>query len=187
MEILYIALVVAAIVCAFLAIRAKRMLVAALWLAATSALVAIIFFALGAYQVAVIELSVGAGLVTILFVFAISLAGEDVMTGRRLVPRPLTWALVILSVGLLGWMNLSAISAAPQVTEPSFADMLWQQRGLDVLVQIVLIFAGVLGLLGLLSEAKAPAKEPVTTARAIKTPQPQPKSQPVPASREVRA
>jgi hypothetical protein len=34
--------------------------------------------------------------------------------------------------------------------------MLWQQRGLDVLVQIVLVFAGVMGLLGLLAEVEAP-------------------------------
>jgi Tfp pilus assembly protein PilV len=37
---------------------------------------------------------------------------------------------------------------------------LWQARGLDVLVQIVLIFAGVLGLLGLLAEAAAPLDQP---------------------------
>jgi len=42
------------------------------------------------------------------------------------------------------------------VAGPAFAEMLWQQRGLDVLVQIVLIFAGVLGLLGLLAEVEAP-------------------------------
>ena len=34
--------------------------------------------------------------------------------------------------------------------------MLWNQRGLDVLVQVVLIFSGVLGFLGLLAEVKPP-------------------------------
>ena len=34
--------------------------------------------------------------------------------------------------------------------------VLWHQRGLDVLVQVVLIFSGVLGLLGLLAEVKPP-------------------------------
>ena len=34
--------------------------------------------------------------------------------------------------------------------------LLWQTRGLDLMVQAVLIFSGVLGLLGLLAEAKAP-------------------------------
>jgi hypothetical protein len=42
--------------------------------------------------------------------------------------------------------------------------MLWQQRGLDVLAQIVLIFAGVLGLLGLLAEARAPLDRSVAEA-----------------------
>ena len=39
--------------------------------------------------------------------------------------------------------------------------MIWQTRGLDVLVQVVLIFSGVLGLLGLLAEEKAPLEYPV--------------------------
>jgi hypothetical protein len=38
--------------------------------------------------------------------------------------------------------------------------MLWQQRSVDVLVQVALIFAGVLGVLGLLSGVK-PTREPV--------------------------
>lgn len=39
---------------------------------------------------------------------------------------------------------------------------------MDVLVQIVLIFSGVLGLLGLLAEAKAPLKYPVAEEVAAK-------------------
>jgi len=53
------------------------LIASALWLAGVSALVSIMCYLLGAYAVAVIELSVGAGLVTVLFVFAISIAGEE--------------------------------------------------------------------------------------------------------------
>ena len=52
-----------------------------------------------------------------------------------------------------------------------FADVFWQGRGLDVLVQVVLIFSGVLGFLGLLAEAKAPLEgslaEAVTSGRDL--------------------
>jgi len=65
------------LICAIQAIRAERLLVSALWLAGCSALLALAIGLLGAPEVGVVELSVGAGLVTVIFVFAISIAGED--------------------------------------------------------------------------------------------------------------
>ncbi|NPV68460.1 MAG: DUF4040 domain-containing protein [Anaerolineae bacterium] len=155
MEVWLVVLLGGAFLCALQAIRAQQLLASAIWLAAVSALVAIALYLIGAPQVAVIELSVGAGLVTVLFVFAISIAGEDAMTLPAAVPRPLAVALVILSAGLLGWMTLPALGIKPPLAESPFAQMLWQERGLDVLVQVVLIFAGVIGVLGLLGEARA--------------------------------
>lgn len=140
------------------AIRAKRLLTSALWLAGVSALISIVFFLYGARQVAVIELSVGAGLVTVLFVFAISIAGDDIVDTRPVVPWPMLIGISILFVLLLGWYILPAsiYPLAVAATESSMNDVLWNQRGLDVLVQVVLIFSGVLGLLGLLAEVKPP-------------------------------
>ena len=159
--ILYICLVCASIICAIQAIRARRLIVSALWLAGTSAILSLIFYLVGAYLVAVIELSVGAGLVTVLFVFAISIAGEEAVELRSLVPKALGGALALLAAILLGWLSLPAGASQPAAVEPSLSDMIWQTRGLDVLVQVVLIFSGVLGLLGLLAEEKAPLEYPV--------------------------
>jgi uncharacterized MnhB-related membrane protein len=145
-------LLAGAILCALMAIRATRLLAAAIWLAGVSALVAIALYVLGAQQVAVIELSVGAGLVTVLFVFAISIAGEDAMAARGIVPRPVGLALVLGATILLAGMILPALGVQPQVQEGTFGEMLWETRGLDVLVQIALIFAGVIGVLGLIGE-----------------------------------
>ena len=50
---------------------------------------------LGAPEIAVIELSVGAGLVTVLFVFAINLTGEENLDAKRMMPKPLAWGLLI--------------------------------------------------------------------------------------------
>jgi NADH:ubiquinone oxidoreductase subunit 6 (subunit J) len=140
------------------AIRARRLLVSAIWLAGVSALISVIFFLYGARQVAVIELSVGAGLVTVLFVFAISIAGDDIVDTRPVLPRPFLIGICLLFALLLGWYILPAAlnPLAVTGTEGTLNDVLWHQRGLDVLVQVVLIFSGVLGLLGLLAEAKAP-------------------------------
>ncbi|MDD1751278.1 MAG: hypothetical protein LUO89_15555, partial [Methanothrix sp.] len=137
-----------------------RLLISALWLAGCSALVALLMYLLGAPEIAVIELSVGAGLVTVLFVFAINIAGEEVMAIRSLVPRPLSWLLVAASVALLTWITLPPFLSAPvSESQVGFAKVLWQDRWLDLLLQIVLIFAGVLGVIGLLADEKTEAPE----------------------------
>jgi uncharacterized MnhB-related membrane protein len=155
----YLLLVVAAIICAFQVMHAQRLMVATLWLALTSALVSILLFLLGAPEVAVIELSVGAGLVTVLFVFAFSIVGEHTFDPKTLVPRPLAWGLILAVSFLLGWFILPVAGTPAAPDQQTFSQVLWNQRGLDVLAQVVLIFAGVLGLMGLLSEAKVPAPE----------------------------
>lgn len=148
-----------AIVCAVMALRTARLLVSALWLAGASALVAFLLYLLGAHEIAVVELSVGAGLVTILFVFAISVAGDEAMDIRTIVPRPLAIALVLLAAVAIGWFTLGqpglTAPVAPTAGDAPLVNALWQQRGLDVLVQIVLIFGGVLGVVGLLADTKA--------------------------------
>ncbi|MCS7221426.1 MAG: hypothetical protein RML36_10455 [Anaerolineae bacterium] len=152
-------LVIGAVLCAVQAIRAARLLISALWLAGTSALVALILYGMGAHEVAVIELSVGAGLVTVLFVFAINVAGEEAIPMRSLVPQPLAWGLVLLSLFLLAGLAFPWTGTVAPMAELSFAHMLWQARSLDVLVQIALIFAGVLGILGLLAETPVWTRE----------------------------
>lgn len=146
-------LVIATVLCAWQALRTKEILTAAIWLACASALVAVLLYALGAPEVAVIELSVGAGLVTVLFVFGITIAGEEEMGERPAVVWTLAASLIIAAMGLIAWFALPLGEATTAVsTEPSFSIMLWEMRGLDMLVQVGLIFAGVLGVLGILAE-----------------------------------
>ncbi|MSP12318.1 MAG: DUF4040 domain-containing protein [Chloroflexi bacterium] len=170
-----ILLVAGILVCAVQAIRATRLLVAALWLAGTSGLLAILLYMLGAHEVAVVELSVGAGLVTVLFVFAIGIAGEEAMDAHGLLPTPLATGLAILPLLLLGWLilpvNSTGYLAGFTAGTADFSNVLWQQRGLDVLVQIVLIFAGVVAVLGLLAEVPAGAREDkVSPAEGVRVP-----------------
>ncbi len=144
------------LVCAIQAIRSQRLLMSALWLAGASALVALLLFMFGAHEVAAIELSVGAGLVTVLFVFAINISGEEALILPPSLPRALVWGVVLACAVLLGWMAFPGTgrSIAQPLAESSFAVALWEDRRLDVLLQVVLIFSGVLGLLGLLSEGR---------------------------------
>jgi uncharacterized MnhB-related membrane protein len=138
------------LVCAVQAIRARRLLVSAMWLAGASAATALLMYVLGAAEVAVIELSVGAGLVTVLFVFAINIAGDEPITGPARLPRPLAWIATVGSLVLLAVFTLPRVGVTlPQVGAERFATELWEHRGADVLLQVALIFAGVLGVVGL--------------------------------------
>lgn len=177
----YIALLIGIICGAIQAIRAHHLLTSALCLAAVSAQLAVLLFLLGAPEVAVIELSVGAGLVTVLFVFAITVAGQWTQDLPTVVPRPLAWSLIVLIIALSGWFIFPVPAAPPAAANPSFSQLLWQERAMDVWVQIALIFAGVLGLLSLLAEEAVPVRKPVANrapkARAAFRPeilQPQP-------------
>lgn len=154
----YILIVVAMLICAIQAIRVHRLLFSALWLAGCSALVALLMYLIGAPEIAVIELSVGAGLVTVLFVFAINIAGDEAIAAHSIIPKPLAWVLLGSAVLMLGGMalpgffNLSAVPA-----QDGLSGVLWQDRNLDLLLQVVLIFSGVLGVIGLLADQKVQA------------------------------
>lgn len=144
------------LLCAVQAIRSERLLVSALWLAGCSALLGITLALLGAPEVGVIELSVGAGLVTVIFVFAISIAGEEPAVHTSLVPRPLAWALMALFLFLLAVLTIPRLIAPALPSQPlSAVRAIWEVRALDTLLQVVLIFCGVLGSLGLLAEPRA--------------------------------
>jgi len=154
----YVLLAVVAVYCAYQVMRARRLLNVTIWLAITSALVAIQLYLLGAPEVAVMELSVGAGLVTVLFVYAFSIVGEATVDEITTLPRPLVWIMILGASFLLGWFVLPLAPAQSAAAENTFAQVLWRQRGLDVIAQVVLIFSGVMGLLGLLSDTRESEK-----------------------------
>ncbi len=148
----YAVFLLGAIFCAYRAIVSKRILSATIYLACISALVSAVLYLLGAAQVAVMELSVGAGLVTVLLVYAVSVVGDDALDPASVIPKPLAFGLVGLVTVLLGWMAFPAIQKNIDTSSIALSIALWQNRVLDVWIQIALIFSGVMGVLGLLSE-----------------------------------
>ncbi len=114
-----------------------------------------------------VELSVGAGLVTVFFVFAINIAGDESLTRQSLVPRPLAWFAVVFSMGLLVWMIMHALQSERMravleqtgVLAGLFRSILWDDRRVDTLMQVVLFFAGALAVLGLIGEPNKSREE----------------------------
>ena len=147
-------IVLGAIVCAYRAMTSARILTSTIYLAFVSAAISTLLYLFGAAQVAVIELSVGAGLVTVLLVYAISVVGDDATDPGPVIPRSVAVGLTLLAVTMLGWMAISLPSRTKLGAVQPLVSALWDQRVLDVWIQMVLIFSGVLGILGLLAETK---------------------------------
>ena len=160
-SILYAVFLLGAVFCAYRAIVAKRILSATIYLACISALVSAIVYLMGAAQVAVMELSVGAGLVTVLLVYAVSVVGDDALDPASVIPKPLAFGVVGAVAVILGWMAFPAVQHSFSGISAELVTSLWHTRVLDVWIQIVLIFSGVMGVLGLLSEKVPGRKEEV--------------------------
>jgi uncharacterized MnhB-related membrane protein len=150
--IFYLLLVVGCCFCAYRTMIAKDILSAAMFLACTSALTAALLFQLGATQVAVIELSVGAGLVTVLMVYAISVVGKDVSDPKSIVPPIFAVIICLAATGIVVFVSLPLMPGIITRVAQPLIDTLWKGRVLDVWIQVVLLFAGVMGILGLLTD-----------------------------------
>jgi uncharacterized MnhB-related membrane protein len=165
------ALVDGLVVCGLAALFVPRLLAGALWLATVSAVAAAMLYALGAVHVAVIELSVGVGLVTVLLVYAITLAGDSAPAPRRVVSRWLAAGLALAAVGLVAALIFPFPGPLLPRGAATASDILWRSRGLDMLVQVAMICAGVLGVAGLLTArargAPSAIREESTGPRAL--------------------
>ena len=141
--------------CAVMALRSRKQLPSALWLSSASVLTGVLMYLLGAPEIGVIELSVGGGLVTILFVFAINITGEEQVPVKKLLPWPVSVGLILGSTVLLVWLSLPAFEfRLPVFDSVGMTAILWEDRQLDVMLHIVLIFSGVLGVLSLLADGQ---------------------------------
>lgn len=142
-------LFVLAAVFAMWAVMAKRLLTSAIMLALVSVCVSLIFFNFGAPWAGVFELSVCAGLITVLFIGAVSLIrSEDEKAPEnraRFYALPLAAAIFAIAgwfylppffENLAGWARLGAGGG-------SIGLALWDMRRPDLLGQILMLAAGV--------------------------------------------
>lgn len=164
---------------AFWTVMAADLLKSAIGLAATSAILAIIMFRFTAPLAAVFELSVCAGLITVVFISVISLtqpgSGKAGNAKKRL-GRYILLPLVVLIAGIALFM----IQYPPVPANPPLADevvagtlragqpglssllaqspgtdmrrVLWEERQLDLFGQVVVLLAGIFGVVVLFKE-----------------------------------
>jgi hypothetical protein len=73
-----------------------------------------------------------------------------------LLPRPFAWIAILVACGLLLWLimpQIPAVRAAAQIDAPFFMQV-WENRLLDLAVQITILISGVIGVLSLIGETR---------------------------------
>jgi hypothetical protein len=82
--------------------------------------------------------------------------------------------LVAISVLVLSLLTVPFAPVAQADAQQPLSDVLWEERGLDMVLQVALIFSGVLGVIGLLSAARKSESniETITTVQAEPLPEP---------------
>ncbi|HLE01853.1 MAG TPA: hypothetical protein VJB59_16455 [Bdellovibrionota bacterium] len=142
-------------------ILASSLLNAAIGLAATSAALTLVLFSIESPLAGVFELSVCAGLITVVFVSAISLtsrytdqemAERDSSRRRRFFLLPVLMA----AVGAAFWF-LGSEPVLPQLaasTAGEVREVIWAIRRLDLVGQILIVLSGVFGIVVLFKSRK---------------------------------
>lgn len=152
--VLLIVLLILMVLVSFWAVMTPLLLRAAIGLALASAILTIIMYQLGAPLAAVFELSVCGGLISVVFVSIISLTHrlplkEFLKRRESRVQRFLWLPILLLVCAWLMFMLYQPFSLPwpePDLTN-DVRGMLWNLRRLDLFGQILVLLAGVFGVL----------------------------------------
>jgi len=155
------------VISALAVVMIRDLLKAAVSLAVLSAILTVILFLLKAPLAAAFELSVCAGLITVVFISTISMtklrtkeevAKHQVERRRRFRLLPaIVVAMLCAGVALmLPHLGQMIPAGVPQVAAAADTAVFWNQRQADLLGQIVMVLAGVLGVLIFFKESDKP-------------------------------
>ena len=142
-------------------VMTRSLLRSAIGLALTSAILTILMFRFNSPIAAVFELSVCAGLISVVFISTISLTQP--LTKKQVIQHMRDrlirfWPLPVLVVAV--GLALSLLHVKPNLQLPSpeiISDVryvLWNLRQIDLLGQVVILLAGVFGVVILFKEAQ---------------------------------
>ena len=130
----------------FFSVLSRHLINAAIALAAVSAACGVLMYVLGAHTAAIFEISVCSGLVTVIFISAVSLSNGDKQASApekraHLLPIILIaiGAVLMIAAGLSGF----SLNVAGQVASSAHFDtVFWETRQADIFGQMVAIIAG---------------------------------------------
>lgn len=130
----------------FFSVLSRHLINSAISLAVVSAACGVLMYVLGAHTAAIFEVSVCSGLVTVIFISAVSLSNGDKQASApekraHLLPVVLiAVGAVLVVVSLLTGFSLG--TQGPVGTASSFSNVFWETRQADIFGQMVAIIAG---------------------------------------------
>ena len=145
---------------ALLTVLMRNRLKAVIALAFTSALLTVLIFMMGAPLAAVFELSVCSGLITAIFISVLSLTHVEPTTeemkqlkGRisKYIYLPVI-LIVVIALTLIMKPDFIPVICNNTVQETSVQEVIWNKRQLDIAGQIIIILAGIFGVVILFKE-----------------------------------
>lgn len=146
--IIYISLAFLLVFC-FMAAMTHSLLKSAIYIALASAMLGVIMYALGAFWASVIEVSACSGLITVIFISAISLSKmkkDDIK--KQYSDKERMWFLpvILMFSGILLIVlalshDFTLTNTAAKLNE-DFREIFWNNRQADILGQIVTILIG---------------------------------------------
>ncbi|MCL1926663.1 MAG: NADH-quinone oxidoreductase subunit J [Syntrophorhabdaceae bacterium] len=149
-------------ICALWAVMATDLLKSAIALALTSVCLSLTMFLLSSPLAAVFELSVCAGLITVIFISAISMIkpeGNDrkedlVFRKNRRLKKYLPLPFLLVVVGIMLRMIQIDMPALPvaDALPVSLSEVMWDERRVDLAGQAIIILVGVFGVVVLFKE-----------------------------------
>lgn len=141
-------------------VMTRSLLRSAIALAFTSAVLSILMFRLGAALAAVFELSICTGLVSVLFISAISLTHPSTreetlehMAERLRKFRYLPFIIVAVGIALSFITVKLSLQLPPPELEGNVPTIMWNLRPLDIVGQVIILLSGVFGVVILFKEA----------------------------------
>ncbi len=144
----------------FWTILAGELIRAAVGLAFTSVILSLMMFQLGAPWAGVFELSVCAGLITVVFVSAISLTKRLSLEEEEAMLKGRIWRYIWIPIFVLAGgaliFFLYSPPALPSIASESSAvgtrEVIWNVRRFDLLGQILVILSGIIGVVVLFKD-----------------------------------
>jgi len=147
---------------AFFCIFVRDLLKSAIGLAVLSALLTVVMFLMNAPLAAVFELSVCAGMITVVFISAISLtrtytAEEKVVNRKGRIKRFILLPVILIAILAAAIWFIWPLATQMLISNPlgpdlSVQDVLWKNRQLEIIGQIIIILAGVFGIVVLFKD-----------------------------------
>jgi len=154
-------LLISVILAALWTVMTRSLLKAALGLAVTSAIIAIMLFRLDSPLAGVFELSVCAGLITAVFISAISLMKplthkETIELSKKRIKKYWYLPLILIITGIVFARTMvpAGFNIPPETIKLDVRSLLWGSRALDMFGQIIIVLAGVFGTVILFRESK---------------------------------